>query len=173
LQHRAFALRAAMAAAVLGAASSGALAQIVAGWERETTASGIELAFFSRPDAELAVRCKGSAVEVFYYLREAALDPVLRGRNNAVLVFAIDDSADLLWRATAMFREPGVVSIGIGDRGADELARELVQAQRNIAVSILTAPPQLNSVHYNTNHFPIHGAADAIKSAYAGCGIRY
>jgi hypothetical protein len=153
-------------------AAAGASAQVVAGWGRETV-SGVEFAFFSGRGAELTVRCKGNAVEVVYFVNSAALDPALRNRLTAVMAVLVDDSPEYRWKTSRLISEPGVTSVGVGGEDANVLAHDLGNAARRIVVGILTAPPQLGSVPYNTTEFPIYGAADAIKSAYAGCGIKY
>jgi hypothetical protein len=159
-----------LAAAV--AAPAAASAQVVAGWSHED-ASGVHFAYFTTPSTELTVRCKGASVEVVYYLDLATLDPALKGRANAVLSVVVDDSTDLLWTSSALVVETSVVSIGVGGRAASDLAHDFARAGRSIAVSILTGPPQNDSVQYNRALFPVYGAADAIKAAYAGCGIKF
>jgi hypothetical protein len=158
--------------ALLIVAGSGASAQVVAGWGRESV-SGVEFAFFSGRGAELTVRCRGNAVEVVYYIDSAALDPALRNRATAVMAVLVDDSPEYVWKTSRLISEAGVASVGIGGEDANALAHDLGNAARRIVVGILTGPPQLGSVPYNTTEFPIYGAADAIKSAYAGCGIKY
>jgi hypothetical protein len=161
-----------LTAAAIAAFDGSASAQVVAGWSHET-AGGVEFAYYTKGLAELTVRCKGSAVEVVYYVDAAAIDPALKGRINAVFAVLLDDAPDVLWINSSLISEPGVVSIGIGGKDADELARQLATASRSILVSILTGPPQPTSPQYNTAQFPIYGAADAIKAAYAGCGLKY
>jgi hypothetical protein len=149
-----------------------ASAQVVAGWQHES-ASGVEFAFFTLPTVELTVRCKGPAVEVVYYIDAAALDPTLKGRSNAVFAVAIDDPSDIRWKSTTLQAEPDVVSIGVGGADADGLAREFANAQRGIVIGVYATPPDASTPQYNTSQFPVFGAADAIKAAYAGCGIKY
>jgi hypothetical protein len=156
------------------ASGAPATAQVVAGWAHES-ASGVEFAFFTEVSRrqELAVRCKGPAVEVVYYMDAAALDPALKGRPDAIFAVALDDSAEYRWKSTRMISEPGVASIGIGGQDADLLARDFAAATRKIVVSIFTETPTPASNQYNTATFPIYGAADAIKTAFARCGIRF
>jgi hypothetical protein len=147
-----------------------ASAQVVAGWSHET-AAGVEFAFFTLRTEELTVRCKGQNVEV-YYVDMSALDPGLKGRPSAVFAVVVDGAAETLWTGSRLIAESNVVSIGVGGAMAADLTRRIAGAARNIQVSILVGPPQLDSVQYNVAHFPVHGAADAIKAAYAGCGIK-
>jgi hypothetical protein len=161
------------ALAVAVAATAGpAPAQVVQGWSHEA-ASGVNYAYFSMPAAELTVRCKGASVEVVYYLDLATLDPALTGRTSAVLSLVVDNSADLLWTTSNLVVETGIVSLGVGGRAASDLAHDFAGAASSIEVSILTGPPQNDSVQYNREQFPIYGAADAIKAAFAGCGIKF
>jgi hypothetical protein len=159
-------------AAVIVAFNGSASAQVVAGWSHEA-AGGVEFAYYTKGLAELTVRCKGAAVEVVYYVDAAAIDPALKGHANAVMAVIVDDAPDLMWINSSLIGEPGVMSIGVGGRDADELARQIAAASRSIVVSILAGPPQPTTPQYNPSQFPIYGAADAIKAAYAGCGIRY
>jgi hypothetical protein len=165
-----FGLGCAFAATVTmaGAAS----AQVVAGWAHESV-SGVEFAYFTRQTEELTVRCKGPAVEVVYYVDAAVLDPALKGRSTVVLAVSLDNATDFLWTSSRLVAESGIISIGVGGSAASDLAHDLAAATRSIAVSILDGPPQADSVPYNRVDFPIYGAADSIKAAYAGCGIKY
>src|SRR4029077_6117853 len=69
LRHR---LSCLLTAAAIAAFDGSASAQVVAGWSHET-AGGVEFAYYTKGLAELTVRCKGSAVEVVYYVDAAAI----------------------------------------------------------------------------------------------------
>jgi hypothetical protein len=162
----------AVALLLLAAGNTAASAQVVAGWQHES-AAGVEFAFFSLSTAELTVRCKGAAVEVVYYIDSAVLDPGLKGRGNAVFAVAIDDPTDIRWKSSTLQAEPDVVSIGVGGADADRLAHDVANAQRGVVVGLYATVPDASTPQYNTSQFPIYGAADAIKAAYAACGIKY
>ena len=90
-----------------------------------------------------------------------------------MLAVAIDDSDEIQWIQSKLVAEPGVISIGVGGQPADQVTRSIAAATRAVAVSILTEPPKTDTVQYNRAQFPIAGATDAIKAAYAGCGIKF
>jgi hypothetical protein len=161
-----------VAAALSAVAVDHGSAQIVAGWTYEAGA-GTHLAFFAARDRELLVQCRGNKVEVILYIDPAALDPALKDRRTAVFAVGIDDGNEVLWRETPILAETGVISVVIDGELADEIARAIAVATRSIAVAMLTEAPKISSAVYNRGQFPIHGAADAIKAAYAGCGITY
>ncbi len=166
-------LRAAIALVAFAATGTiPASAQNVAGWSHED-AKGVHFAYYATPQAELTVRCKGPDVEIVYYFDSAALDPALKGKANTVFAVIVDDAQDLLWSSTKLVVEAGVTSVGVGGRAASDLARDFATAARSIEVSLMTGPPQADSMQYNHREFPTYGAADAIKAAYAGCGIPF
>jgi hypothetical protein len=164
--------RTAAVAATVAMAAVTASAQVVPGWTHEA-ASGVEFAFFTRAQQELTVRCKGRDVEVVYYIDAAALDPALRGLSNAVFAVVIDDSPELRWTDSRLVIDAGIVSVGIGGKPASDLAHDIAGAKASVVVSVLTGPPAADSVQYDRVPFPIYGAGDAIKAAYAGCGIPF
>ncbi len=160
-------------AATLIASSSGlADAQIAQGWSQRE-AGGFHLASYKLPLAQLTVRCKGAAVEVIYEIAPDEFEIGVRGRPEAVMGVVIDGSSDLLWTTGNIGLDRTVASLTVGGQAAGELAHKLADAAREVVVSILIAPPDNNSVDYNRLEFPVDGAADAIKAAYAGCGIKF
>jgi hypothetical protein len=161
---------AAAAAAVLLAGPSAA--QVVGGWAYEK-AVGVNFAYFTGDQQELSVRCKGKDVEVVYYIDPAVLDPALRKLSGVEFAVNVDDSDEIEWTDSHLIVESDVVYVGVGGQVAADLAHEIATANKIVVVSILTGPPSPNSMHYNRAGFPIHGAADAIKAAYAGCGIPF
>jgi hypothetical protein len=107
---------------------------------------------------------------VVFYVETAALDPVLKGRPSAIFGIVIDDSDQVLWVEGKLIAEGSFTSIGVGGGAADQIARNIALATRSVAASILAMPPRTDVPQYNRAQFPIAGAADAIKTAYAGCG---
>ena len=163
----------AISAVVLAASAAPAPAQVVTGWEHEAGAGGVNFAFYTGANQELTIRCRNDAVEVVFYVDASTIDPMLVGRLSAVLAVVIDDSDEIQWIQSKLVAEPGVISIGIGGQAADQVTRSIAAATRAVAVSILTEPPKTDTVQHNRAQFPIAGATDAIKAAYAGCGIKF
>jgi hypothetical protein len=159
-------------AAALVALAAPAAAQVVPGWSHEADA-GIHFAYFAQRGAELAVRCKGSAVEVVLYMDSALLDPMLQTRTKAIFALVVDGSDRMQWVETRLVIERAVASIGVGGQNADRLARAIGAASDSIATSLFVTPPAPDAVEYNRTRFPVHGALDAIKAAYDGCGIAF
>jgi hypothetical protein len=164
--------RLAIAAALAATLAAPAAGQVVPGWSHEADA-GIHFAFYAQRGAELAVRCKGSAVEVVLYMDSALLDPMLQTRTKAIFAVVVDGSERMQWVETRLVIERAVASIGVGGQNADRLARAIGAASDSIATSLLVAPPGPDAVEYNRTVFPVHGAREAIKAAYDGCGIAF
>jgi hypothetical protein len=163
---------AAIAIALTAAASSPAGAQNVPGWVHEA-AAGVQFAYFTGKDAELAVRCKGPQVEVVFYIDTRVADAALRDRTSGVLTMVVDGTDDLQWIQSRLVAETGVITIGVGGGAANDMAHTIANATKSVMVSVMTEPPKPDAVQYNRSQFPVFGAGDAIKAAYAACGMPF
>lgn len=161
-----------VAVTLTGSLAGPASAQIVAGWQHEAEA-GVQFAFFSAADQELAVRCRGDEVEVVYYLAASALDPAIKGLPMADLGFIVDSSPNLVWIPSNVVVDGNVIQVGVGGDDANDLAHNFANAANSVVVSLFPMEPTVTSKPYNNTVFPIVGAADAIKAAYAACGIKF
>jgi len=161
-----------VAAVTLGVAPFPALAQAPAVWQHEGDAD-VQFAFLSAADRELAVRCSGDQIEVVYYISVDALDPAIKGLSLADIAFLVDKSSDLIWVPSAVVLDGNVVQIGVGGDDANDLAHSFATATDSVVVSLFPMEPTPTSMPYNNAVFPVAGAADAIKAAYAACGIKF
>jgi hypothetical protein len=126
---------------------------------------------------ELVIRCLGGALELVWYIDLRALEPALRGRTTAF--FAMDIGDQTLWFEGRLIADATTSSIGVGTRTANDFAHFIAEAKGSISLTLFTEAPSAGSLSgarrapdpYNRVQIPIDGAADAIKAAYAGCGI--
>jgi hypothetical protein len=118
---------------------------------------------------EVVLRCLGGAIELVWYIDLRALESALRGRTTAFFAMEIGDQT--LWFEGRLIADATTTSIGVGTRTANDFAHFIAAATSGIGFSLLTTQPSVGAFRYNRVQVPIDGAADAIKAAYAGCGI--
>jgi hypothetical protein len=138
-----------------------------------TAAADVHAASITDRDGKLEVRCKGRAVEIAFHFATAGLDAAMQERPSAIFGLTVDNSDQVLWVQTKFVMSGAETSIGFGGAAADQTARALTIATRKVAASLMTEPPSPATPQYNRTEFPLDGAADAIKAAFAGCGIAY
>jgi hypothetical protein len=136
------------------------------------SAAGAEhTARYNERGNELLIRCLGGALELVWYIDLPALEPAMRGRTSAFFALEIGDQT--LWFEGRLITDATTVSIGVGTRTANDFAHFIAGANGSITLSLLTTAPGIGSFRYNQLQVPLVGAAEAIKAAYAGCGIPY
>jgi hypothetical protein len=134
------------------------------------SAAGAEnTARYKDSNNEFVIRCLASSLEMVWYISLPKLEPALRGRTTAMFTLDIDDQT---WGFEGrLVTDATTASIGTGPRTANDFAHFIAEAKISLALSLLTEALSARSVRYNWVQVPIEGAADAIKAAYAGCGI--
>jgi hypothetical protein len=151
--------------------ASAAAPAVTPRWTHSATPSGENSAFYRDRGTELIFRCLGSSVELVLYVDLGRIDPNVRAQRTAYMGLIVDDN--LYWFEGRLITDATTISIGAGGRAANDFAHYIANAARTVSTSVLTQPPGPGSLHYNYMEYPVEGAANAIKAAYAGCGIPY
>jgi hypothetical protein len=162
-----------LAAAVASVAAMLAVPAAAAAPWLYTANADVHSAAVGTRDGKLEVRCKGKTVEVAFYMASGDVDPAVGVRPSAIFALRVDNSDQVLWVQSKFVAAAGVTSVGFGGSGADQTARALANATQKVTASLMPEPPTQTTPQYNRTDFPLDGAADAIRAAYAGCGIAW
>ncbi len=167
-----FARAAAIAAGLLLPFTANAAAPAPAPKWTHTVAGGENTVRYRDGGYELTFRCLGTSVELVLYVETRLLDTDIRGRANTFFALLLDD-ADIFSFQGKMIVDGATTSIGSGGRTANDFVHYIAGAKSSVRTSLLTMPPGVGALHYNLKQYPLAGAAEAFKAAYANCGILF